>query len=223
MRILIVDDHEVVRVGLRALLEMHPDFTVVDEAATAREALQKAVLHKPDVVVLDIRLPGRSGIEACQDIMAKLPDTKVIMLTSYAEDELLFDAITAGACGYVLKQIGSDDLVRAIEAVARGEALLDPAVTQRVFERVREAARQETAAAFGELTEQELRVLAQVAGGRTNREIAEALYLGEGTVRNYVSSILGKLGLTNRAEAAAYAVQHNLKEYLRSTLGYETP
>lgn len=223
MRILIVDDHEVVRVGLRALLEMHPDFTVVDEAATAREALQKAVLHKPDVVVLDIRLPGRSGIEACQDIVAKLPDTKVIMLTSYAEDELLFDAITAGACGYVLKQIGSDDLVRAIEAVARGEALLDPAVTQRVFERVREAARQETAAAFGELTEQELRVLAQVAGGRTNREIAEALYLGEGTVRNYVSSILGKLGLTNRAEAAAYAVQHNLKEYLRSTLGYETP
>jgi two-component system response regulator DevR len=223
MRILIVDDHEVVRVGLRALLEMHPDFTVVDEAATAREALQKAVLHKPDVVVLDIRLPGRSGIEACQDIVAKLPGTKVIMLTSYAEDELLFDAITAGACGYVLKQIGSDDLIRAIEAVARGEALLDPAVTHRVFERVREAARQETAAAFGELTEQELRVLAQVAGGRTNREIAEALYLGEGTVRNYVSSILGKLGLTNRAEAAAYAVQHNLKEYLRSTLGYETP
>ncbi len=219
LRILIVDDHEVVRLGLRALLERHPGFTVVDEAGTAREALQKALLHHPDVVVMDIRLPGRSGIEACQDIMEKLPDTKVIMLTSYAEDELLFDAISAGACGYVLKQIGSDDLIRAIETVGRGEALLDPAVTQRVFERVREAARQESATAFASLTEQELKVLAQVSEGKTNREIAEALYLGEGTVRNYVSSILSKLGLTNRAEAAAYAVQHNLKEYLRSTYG----
>ncbi len=219
LRILIVDDHEVVRVGLRALLERHPDFTVVDEAGTAREALRKALLHKPDVVVMDIRLPGRSGIQACQDIVEKLPDTKVIILTSYAEDELLFDAITAGACGYVLKQIGSDDLIRAIETVGRGEALLDPAVTQKVFERVREAARQEVAAAFANLTEQELRVLELVAEGRTNREIAQVLFLGEGTVRNYVSSILSKLGLTNRAEAAAYAVQHNLKEYLQSTRG----
>jgi two-component system response regulator DevR len=217
LRILIVDDHEVVRLGLRALLERHPDFTVVDEASTAREALQKTMLHQPDVVVMDIRMPGRSGIDACQDITDKFPDTKVIMLTSYAEDELLFDAIGAGACGYVLKQIGSDDLISAIETVGRGEALLDPAVTQRVFERVREAARQENAAAFADLTEQELRVLRQVSEGRTNREIAEVLYLGEGTVRNYVSSILGKLGLTNRAEAAAYAVEHNLKEYLRST------
>ena len=219
LRILIVDDHEVVRVGLRALLARHPDFTVVDEAGTAREALRKALLHKPDVVVMDIRLPGRSGIQACQDIVEKLPDTKVIILTSYAEDELLFDAITAGACGYVLKQIGSDDLIRAIETVGRGEALLDPAVTQKVFERVREAARQEVAAAFANLTEQELRVLELVAEGRTNREIAQVLFLGEGTVRNYVSSILSKLGLTNRAEAAAYAVQHNLKEYLQSTRG----
>jgi len=219
LRILIVDDHEVVRLGLRTLLDRHPNFTVVDEASTAREALQKALLHRPDVVVMDIRLPGRSGINACQDIVAKLPDTKVIMLTSYAEDELLFDAITAGACGYVLKQIGSDDLIRAIEAVGRGEALLDPAVTQRVFERVRRAAQKEAAAAFAGLTEQELRVLAQVSEGKTNREIAETLYLGEGTVRNYVSSILSKLNLTNRAEAAAYAVRHNLKEYLRSTRG----
>ncbi len=219
LRIMIVDDHEVVRLGLRALLERHRDFQVVGEAGTAREALQKALLHKPDVVVMDIRLPGRSGIEACRDIVAKLPETKVIMLTSYAEDELLFDAISAGACGYVLKQIGTDDLVRAIETVGRGEALLDPAVTHRVFERVRQAARQETAAAFAELTDQELRVLELVAEGRTNREIAEALFLGEGTIRNYVSGILNKLGLTNRAEAAAYAVQHNLKEYLRSTRG----
>lgn len=219
LRILVVDDHEVVRVGLRALLERHPGFTVVGEAGTAREALQKALLHKPDVVVMDIRLPGRSGIHACRDIVERLPSTKVIMLTSYAEDELLFDAIAAGACGYVLKQIGTDDLVRAIEAVGRGEALLDPAVTHRVLERVREAARQEVAAAFADLTEQELRVLEQIAEGKTNREIAQALYLGEGTVRNYVSSILGKLGLTNRAEAAAYAVRHNVSEYLRSTRG----
>jgi len=219
LRILIVDDHEVVRLGLRALLDRHPDFTVVDEAGTAREALQKALLHRPDVVVMDIRLPGRSGIDACRDIVSQLPDTRVIMLTSYAEDELLFDAIEAGACGYVLKQIGSDDLVRAIEAVGRGEALLDPSVTRRVLERVREAARREEAAAFAELTDQELRVLALIAEGKTNREIARALYLGEGTVRNYVSSILGKLGVTNRAEAAAFAVRHNLKEYLRSRTG----
>ncbi|MBN1178631.1 MAG: response regulator transcription factor [Anaerolineae bacterium] len=219
LRILIVDDHEVVRLGLRALLERHPDFTVVDEAGTAREALQKALLHRPDVVVMDVRMPGRSGIEACRSITEKLPDCKVVMLTSYAEDDLLFDAISAGACGYVLKQIGSDDLTRAIETVGRGEAMLDPAVTRRVFDRVREAARQENAAAFSNLTEQELRVLSHVSEGKTNREIAEALFLGEGTVRNYVSSILGKLELTNRAEAAAYAVEHNIREYVRSLDG----
>jgi len=219
LRILIVDDHEVVRVGLRALLERHPNFTVVDEAGTAQEALRKAIQHQPDVVVMDIRLPGRNGIHACQDIVAKMPETKVIILTSFAEDELLFDAISAGACGYVLKQIGSDDLVRAIETVGRGEALLDPAVTQQVFQRVREAARQENAAAFSDLTEQELRILSQVSEGKTNREIARTLYLGEGTVRNYVSSILSKLNLTNRAEAAAYAVQHGLKEYMQSSQG----
>lgn len=219
LRILIVDDHEVVRLGLRALLDRHPDFSVVDEAGTAREALQKALLHRPDVVVMDIRLPGRSGIDACRDIASQLPDTRVIMLTSYAEDELLFDAIEAGACGYVLKQIGSDDLIRAIEAVGRGEALLDPSVTRRVLERVREAARKDEAAAFAELTEQELRILSLIAEGKTNREIAHALYLGEGTVRNYVSSILNKLGVTNRAEAAAFAVRHNLEEYLRSRAG----
>ena len=219
LRILIVDDHEVVRVGLRALLERHPNFTVVDEAGTAQEALRKAIQHQPDVVVMDIRLPGRNGIHACQDIVAKMPETKVIILTSFAEDDLLFDAISAGACGYVLKQIGSDDLVRAIETVGRGEALLDPAVTQQVFQRVREAARQENAAAFSDLTEQELRVLSQVSEGKTNREIAKSLYLGEGTVRNYVSSILSKLNLTNRAEAAAYAVQHGLKDYMQSPQG----
>jgi len=214
LRIIIVDDHEVVRLGLRTLLERHPDFTVVGEAATAKEAVQKTLLLRPNVVVMDIRLPGGSGIDACRKIVEQAPETKVIMLTSYAEDEMLFDAIAAGACGYVLKQIGSDDLVRAIETVGEGEALLDPALTQRVFARVREAARKEQEEAFAGLTDQEMRVLAQVSEGKTNREIAGVMFLGEGTVRNYVSSILRKLNLTNRAEAAAYAVEHNLKDFL---------
>jgi two-component system response regulator DevR len=213
-RILIVDDHEVVRVGLKTLLDQHPDFDVVAEAATAREAIDKTDAHRPDVVVMDIRLKGGSGIDACREIMEKHPETKVIMLTSYAEDEMLFSAIRAGAAGYVLKQIGSDDLVRAIEAVGRGEALLDPAVTQRVFQEVRKAAREEEASAFADLTQQEMHVLELVASGHTNRQISEMLYLGEGTVRNYVSSILSKLNVRNRAEAAAYAVEHNLKDYL---------
>ena len=153
-------------------------------------------------------------LDACRKIVEQAPEAKVLMLTSYAEAEMLFDAIAAGACGYVLKQIGSDDLVRAIETVGEGEALLDPALTQRVFARVREAARKEQEEAFAGLTDQEMRVLAQVSEGKTNREIAGVMFLGEGTVRNYVSSILRKLNLTNRAEAAAYAVEHNLKDFL---------
>ena len=214
LEILVADDHEVVRLGLRTLIENHADFSVVAEAATVKDAVRKALLLHPDVVVMDIRLLGGSGIDACEQIKERLPDTKVIMLTSYAEDEMLFDAIAAGACGYVLKQIGNEDLIRALETVARGEALLDPALTQRVFDRVREAARKEHGEAFSELTDQEMRVLAQVAEGKTNREIADDLYLGEGTVRNYVSSILSKLDLSNRTEAAAYAVKHDLKDFL---------
>lgn len=214
LRILIVDDHEVVRLGLRTLLSNQADFMVVDEAASSKEAVEKALQHHPDVVVMDIRMPGPSGIEACREIKEHLPKTEVIILTSYAEDEMLFDAISAGAAGYVLKQGGGDELIRAIRRVGMGEALLDPAVTQRVLARVRQATRQEQAAAFNDLTEQELRVLGLVSEGRTNKEIARALFLGEGTVRNYVSSILSKLGLTNRAEAAAYAVRHNLPEFL---------
>ena len=200
--------------GLRALLDKHPHFEVVAEAGTGKEAVEKTRDYKPDVVVMDIRLRGGSGIEATQAIVEEFPETRVIMLTSYAEDEMLFAAIRAGAAGYVLKQIGGDDLVRAIEAVGRGEALLDPAVTQRVFQEVRKAAREEEASAFADLTEQEMHVLQLVSEGRTNRQIAEMLYLGEGTVRNYVSSILSKLNVRNRAEAAAYAVEHNLKDYL---------
>lgn len=213
-RIILVDDHEVVRIGLKTLLDRHPDFDVVGEASSAREAIEKTSTLKPDVVVMDIRLPGTSGIDACEEIVKRYPDTKVLMLTSYAEDEMLFSAIRAGASGYVLKQIGSDDLVKALESVGSGEGLLDPAVTQRVFQEVRRAVREEEASAFANLSQQEKHVLQLVSEGKTNREIAKALFLGEGTVRNYVSSILSKLGVNNRAEAAAYAVEHSLKEYI---------
>lgn len=215
-RILLVDDHEVVRIGLKALLARHPNFEVVGEASSAREALEQTEKLLPDVVVMDIRLPGTSGIDACDEIVKRFPDIKVLMLTSYAEDEMLFSAIRAGASGYVLKQIGSEDLVKAIEAVGSGEASLDPAVTQRVFQEVRRAVKEEEASAFASLSQQEKYVLQLVSEGKTNREIAKALFLGEGTVRNYVSSILSKLGVNNRAEAAAYAVDHNLREYITS-------
>jgi len=213
-RIILVDDHEVVRLGLKSLLERHPQFEVVGEAGSARDALEQVATLEPDVVVMDIRLPGTSGIEACEQIVDQHPNTKVIMLTSYAEDEMLFSAIRAGASGYVLKQIASEELVKAIEAVGRGEALLDPAVTQRVFQEVRRAVKEEEASAFAHLSQQEKHVLLLVSEGKTNREIAKNLFLGEGTVRNYVSSILSKLGVNNRAEAAAYAVEHNLREYI---------
>jgi len=213
-RILLVDDHEVVRLGLKSLLEHHPQFEVVGEAGTAREAVDQVSRLHPEVVVMDIRLPGSSGIEACQEITTQFPQTRVIMLTSYAEDEMLFSAIRAGASGYVLKQIGGEDLVRALEAVGRGEALIDTSLTQKVFEKVRQADEKEKASAFVTLSQQEKHVLLLVSEGKTNREIAKSLFLGEGTVRNYVSSILNKLEVSNRAEAAAYAVEHSLKEYL---------
>lgn len=212
--ILLVDDHEVVRLGLKSLLEHNDQFEVVAEAGTAKEAVAQVEKYHPDVVLMDIRLPGASGIEACEEITKRWPDVRVVILTSYAEDEMLFSAIRAGASGYVLKQIGAEGLITAIEAACRGEALLDPAVTQRVFQEVRRAVKEEEAAAFANLSQQEKHVLALVSEGKTNREIAAALYLGEGTVRNYVSSILSKLGVSNRAEAAAYAVEHSLKEYI---------
>ena len=213
-RIILVDDHEVVRLGLKSLIERHPQFEVIGEAGNAKEALEQVERLLPDVVLMDIRLPGTSGIEACEEITRKFPEIRVIMLTSYAEDDMLFSAIRAGASGYVLKQIAADELIRAIEAVGRGEALLDPAVTQRVFQEVRRAVKEEESLAFSTLSQQEKHVLVLVSEGRTNREIAKSLYLGEGTVRNYVSSILSKLGVSNRAEAAAYAVEHSLKDYI---------
>jgi two-component system response regulator DevR len=214
VRILIADDHAVVRAGLRALLERREDFTIVAEASTGEEAVTKAQEHKPEVAVLDIRMPGLSGIEACRRIVETVEGCKVIMLTAYAEDELLFAAIQAGAAGYVLKRIGDEELVQAIDRVSRGEGMLDPSMTVSVFSEMRKAREAQHAAAFADLTPQELAVLALVAEGLTNRQIAVKLYLGEGTVRNYVSSVLAKIGASNRAEAAAYAVKHNINEFV---------
>lgn len=211
---MLVDDHEVVRLGMKALIERHANFSVVAEAATEDEAIQKALTHNPDIVLMDIRLAGGSGIDACQQIVDRRPETKVIMLTSYAEDELLFAAIRAGAVGYVLKQVGGGDLIRAIEAAARGEGMLDPSLTQRVLNEVRRSIAKEEATAFADLTTQEKQVLALIAEGQTNREIAQQLFLSEGTVRNYVSSVLSKLHVSNRAEAAAYAIRHHLRDHL---------
>jgi DNA-binding NarL/FixJ family response regulator len=214
VRILIADDHSVVRAGLRALLEHHEHFHVVAEASTGEEAIRKAQEWHPDVAVLDIRMPGISGIEACRQIVSNVSGCRVIMLTTYAEDELLFAAIRAGASGYVLKRIGDNDLVQAVERISRGENILDPALTATVFSEMRKADQTQRAAAFSELTPQELAVLSLVAHGMTNRQIAVKLFLGEGTVRNYVSSVLAKIGVANRAEAAAFAVKHNIDEIL---------
>jgi len=214
LKILLVDDHEVVRLGIKALLSNYPEFEVVTEAGNADEAITKAQEYEPDVIIMDIRLPGKSGIDATREIIEELPDTKVIMLTSFAEDELLFDAINAGAYGYILKQIGSDDLINALSAIGRGEALLDPALTQKVFKRVREASRKATDEAFATLSDQELRILALISEGKTNKQIAADIFLSEKTVRNYVSSILSKLNLSTRSEAAAYAVKHSVEDHL---------
>ncbi len=197
-----------------SLLHQHPQLRVVGEAATGNEAVEQAVTHQPDVVVMDIRMPGMSGVDACRKIVQQLPNTRVVMLTSFAEDELLFAAIRAGAAGYVLKRIGSDDLVRTITAVARGESALDPAMIETVFRQVSQMEKGKEAAVFADLSTQEIRVLALIADGLTNREIAGRLFLGEGTVRNYVSNVLSKLHLANRAEAAAFAVQHKVKEHI---------
>lgn len=213
MRIMVVDDHEVVRLGLNNLLARQPGWEVVGEAGTVADAIRLAGELEPDVIVMDIRLSDGSGIDACREIVKNHPTIKVIMLTSFAEDDLLFNAISAGATGYVLKQVGNDDLLRAIETVAQGGALLDPSVTGQVLAKLRDSTRSE---AFANLTDQELKVLALITQGKTNKEIAASLYLGEGTVRNYVSNILDKLGLSNRAEATAYAVRHNLDDYLRT-------
>lgn len=209
LRLLVVDDHEVVRQGLVAMLDRHETFHVVAQAASAAEARTAALRHQPDLVIMDVRLPDGSGIEACRDIRAELPSTRVVMLTSYPDEDAVLSAIVAGASGYLLKQIRGRDLVAALEAVARGGSLLDPAVTERVLERVRRAASGDQDE-LGQLTSQERKILLLVADGKTNKEIAAEIFLSDKTVKNYVSSILAKLNLQRRTQAAAFVAKHRL-------------
>jgi two-component system response regulator DevR len=209
-RLLVVDDHEVVRQGLVALLDRRPNFQVVAEAGTVEEALAQAHLHEPDIVIMDVRLPDGSGVEACREIRADLPDTRVVMLTSFPDDEAVLSAIVAGAAGYLLKQIRARDLVAGLEAVGRGESLLDPAVTERVLARVRQIASGEIHDELAGLTPQERKILMLVAEGMTNKAIAAEIFLSDKTVKNYVSSILAKLNLERRAQAAAFVARHRL-------------
>jgi DNA-binding NarL/FixJ family response regulator len=205
-RILLCDDHEVVREGLRGLIARQDGMTVVGEAGTVAEVIAAAARTKPDVVIMDVRLPDGSGVEACRAIREARPETKVIMLTSYADDDALFASIIAGASGYLLKQTRGQAVVDAITTVASGRSLLDPDVTGKVLERIRESRAEDPAIAA--LTDQERKVLGGLAEGQTNREIGEKLFLSEKTVKNYVSRILDKLGLSRRAEAAAYMAKH---------------
>jgi DNA-binding NarL/FixJ family response regulator len=204
IRVLLCDDHELVRKGVRTLLESDLTIDVVGEASSADEAVVLAAKTEPDVVVMDVRMPGRSGVEACRDIRAARAETKVLMLTSFTDDEALFTAIMAGASGYLLKNIGGTDFVRDIHRVARGESLLDPAVTERVLARLRGDFGPTAGETGDDLTAQERRVLNLMAEGLTNRQIGEKIHLAEKTVKNYVSNILMKMGLSRRAEVAAY-------------------
>jgi DNA-binding NarL/FixJ family response regulator len=204
LTLLVVDDHEVVRQGLVALLGRRPGFQVVAEAGTVAEAIDAAQRFRPDLVIMDVRLPDGSGIEACREIRAELPDTRVVILTSYPDEEAVLSAIVAGASGYLLKQVRARDLVAALEAVGRGESLLDPAVTGRVLDRIRKIATSDQPDELAQLTAQERRILLLVAEGKTNKEIAAEVFLSDKTVKNYVSSILAKLNLERRAQVAAY-------------------
>ncbi len=214
IRILLVDDHVIVRLGLNALLSDQPDMEVVGEAGAAAEAVKAVERLSPDVVLMDIRLPGEGGIEATRQICERFPSSKVVMLTSFADEELVMHAICAGAVGYVLKQVETEELLRAIRLAAKGEAVLDPATTARLFARVRRAERKADEDAFRDLSDRELEVLFHLARGRTNAEIGKTLNLSEKTVENLVSRMLEKLDLKNRVELAAYAYEHHLFERL---------
>ena len=205
-RVLICDDHEVVREGLLGLIGRQPGLTVVGEAGTVADSIGMAARARPDVVIMDVRLPDGSGVEACRAIREARPETKVIMLTSYADDEALFASILAGASGYLLKQTRGQAVVDAITTVAGGRSLLDPEITGKVLERLRETRAEDPALAS--LTDQERKVVIGLAEGKTNRAIGEELFLSEKTVKNYVSRILDKLGLARRADAAADMAKH---------------
>ena len=204
IRVFLLDDHEIVRRGLRELLESEDDIEVVGEAGTAAEALGRIPATRPDVAILDVRLPDGDGIEVCRDIRSTHPQIACLMLTSFSEDEALSSAILAGAAGYALKQMRGVDLVDGVRRIGRGESLLDPSLTSRVLERLRRPAEPDVLAG---LTRQERRILDLIAEGMTNRQIGEQLFLAEKTVKNYVSNLLSKLGMSRRTEAAVYAAR----------------
>ena len=208
LRVMLVDDHEIVRDGIKAMLDVEDDIIVTAQAGTVRDAVDEAHRTRPDVVVMDVRLADGSSIEATREIRANHPDTRVLMLTSFADDEALFASIMAGASGYVLKQVKSGDLLRAIRAVGAGDSLLDPSVTSAVLDRLRRGKHLMKDEKLARLSPQEERILTLVADGRTNKEIGDELRLAEKTVKNYVSSILSKLEVARRAEAAAYLARH---------------
>lgn len=208
-RLMIVDDHEVVRMGLRAALEVEPDFAVVAEAANGKEAVQQARAHRPDIVLMDVRMDVMDGIEACREVRSELPETKVLMLTSFAEEDTVVAAVLAGAAGYVLKNVARTKLLEALRAVARGESLLDSKVTRGVLDRLVGA--QSKPAERDDLSPREREVLALIAEGATNKEIAAKLVVSENTARNHVSHILSKLGFSRRSEAAAYAAKRGMR------------
>ena len=212
IRILLVDDHAIVRLGLMTLLNDQPEMEVVAEASTAEEAVRAVAKHQPNVVLMDIRLPGEGGIEATRQVTSQFPQSKVVMLTSFADDDLIVRAISAGAVGYVLKQVGNEELLRAIRAAARGEALFDPSTTTKLISRVREFDRKSEEDAFRDLSDREMDVLVHVARGKTNAEIGHLLNLSEKTVGNYIGTMFEKLHLNNRIELAIYAVEHHLFE-----------
>jgi len=216
LRLLLVDDHEVVRIGLRTLLNNEPDMEVVGEAGTVAEAIRMCDQLRPDVVLLDVRLPDGSGIDACR-IICRQCHGQALILTSYADDDLVVEAVNAGAAGYVLKQIGGEELLRAIRAVGAGDAVLDPQITSRVLKRFRQLERSSSASAFRDLSEREMQVLRLVAEGKSNAEIGKELHLSPTTVRNHVSTILSKLGFSNRIEAAIYAVRNHIEMFTASS------
>ncbi len=205
LRVLLVDDHDVVRKGLRALLDSNDDIEVVGEVGTVADAVRHVGFNAPDVVVMDVRLPDGSGVEATRRIRSRFPDVAVLVLSSYADEEALVSSIEAGASGYLLKRVDTDAIVDAVRAVGAGESLLDPAMTRQLFDRLRDPDRDDELIA--RLSTQERRILARIAQGKTNREIAEEMYLAEKTVKNYVSNLLAKMGMARRSEAAAYAAR----------------
>jgi two-component system response regulator DevR len=205
IRVFLLDDHEIVRRGVADVLETDPGITVVGEAKNAAEALARVPALRPDVAVLDVRLPDGDGVSVCRDLRAKMPELAVVMLTSYSDDEALFEAIMAGASGYLLKQILGQDLVAAVHTVAAGGSLLDPTATAAVLARMRRSA--EPAGPLGKLSDQERTVLLLIGEGLTNRQIGERMFLAEKTVKNYVSHLLAKLGLERRTQAAILATE----------------